>query len=346
MDPNYDSVDIVFDSGIYSRALRDQPKFDNINLSNVVGFTPLWANIPFTFYVVDQLNNTFTLSVINAADSLYDDVTITLQPGTYNTTTLEYAFKEAIVGASGFPADAPGGVTWAVSQTQFVVYMDPVRTRLRFYHPTQDFKITIANSELAEILGFVPELTYSNGSAVLYRDGLQLIGGVAVKYIEAPYTMNLLGSPVVNVHCSELANLATGLHVTDRAVSAEATVTATQSDIVMCVPINNSYAGIISYIHPVAAINCPNQTLQNATFYLTHGDRATTTKITLPGLQNSDYELQTRVLSLNGSPFQVAIRFYVDTGHTPVGNKAAAAPPQMPGMGGPVKGLTSIMPSR
>lgn len=313
LDLQYDSVDAIFDTEMFDREFRDSPTF-GLDLDKVVGFAVTGITIPFSYYVIDQLNNTLFLEVWDAGTSAFVTVDLFLSPGTYTLQTLEYAFEEAI-GAATFPTTGQSAESWATVKADFTVYMEPVRGRLRLFHRTQDFKLYFESAELANILGFVVDTLYVNGTAVLYKDGQAINAGLTVKYVEAPYSTNLLGDPVIHVHCPELANICSTTYAMMNGTNRGNGVI---SDLLASIPVNTNYGTLISYVPTFQPLNCAETRLTEISFYLTNGVRMSHAKIKLPGLQNSDYEV-TPYLSLNGPSYQINIRFYIKRGETQQG---------------------------
>lgn len=55
-------IDVLFDSGsvVNQTGTPDAPLFIvSPQITDVIGYSLLWANIPFTYYVIDDTCNTF-----------------------------------------------------------------------------------------------------------------------------------------------------------------------------------------------------------------------------------------------------------------------------------------------
>lgn len=63
----------------------DAPTFTmRPNLSDIIGMTLIWANVPFSYFIVDDTGNTFEVSVDGGGT--FEEYT--LPPGTYNSQSI------------------------------------------------------------------------------------------------------------------------------------------------------------------------------------------------------------------------------------------------------------------
>lgn len=126
---------MLFDSGsvINQTGTADAPSFIiNPQLTDVVGYALLWANIPFTYYVIDDTCNTFKFT-----DAAVTNQLITIAPGTYNAITLVEALSSAFGAGSPYATAAGGG---AVTYTWFV---NPDTNKLCVYAPSGAGQFTV-----------------------------------------------------------------------------------------------------------------------------------------------------------------------------------------------------------
>lgn len=185
-------VDIVFDS-------REAHDFDNPSfllrpsLNNVVGYSVIWANVTFSYFTVDLLNNGFMLymeddgrafqnlpavySILTAfpRSRIFYRIFCRLNPGTYNPITLSHELKrvfatepivEAVrydpvtgVGEDILPAllsAAAGQGLAAPNSSKFAIEIEPNTNRLMLWNTVHEtaFALAIPNPDLAYILGF------------------------------------------------------------------------------------------------------------------------------------------------------------------------------------------------
>lgn len=127
-------IDVLFDSGsvVNQTGTADSPSYIvTPALTDVIGYSMLWANIPFTYYVIDDMCNTFLFTDATVAGQI-----ITIAPGTYNAITLVEALTDAFKAGSAY-ASAGGSVvyTW---------FVNPDTNKLSVYAPTGPFTLTMA----------------------------------------------------------------------------------------------------------------------------------------------------------------------------------------------------------
>lgn len=165
-------VDIVFDST--TARDRDNPRFTlSPILSNVVGYSVIWANVTFSYFTIDRLNNEFMLymeddlrafrdlpdvySILTAKPNarIYYRIFCRINPGTYNPITLAHELKrvfgtEPIVEAVRYDPDygfgedilpallaaLPEGMEGlaAPNSSKFAIEVDPKTNRLQIWN--------------------------------------------------------------------------------------------------------------------------------------------------------------------------------------------------------------------
>lgn len=140
----YRPVDVIFDSALINDQVpnisgtSDNPTFNVApGIKDVVGFSMLWANVPFTYYVIDETNNQLGLR-----DSLGTTYLLVLVNGTYNAINLISQLNEAVV-LSGIPS--PLNYKW---------YLDSTTSQLVLYNASNIFTLFVASNGPTQPLGF------------------------------------------------------------------------------------------------------------------------------------------------------------------------------------------------
>lgn len=288
-------VDVVFDSRRSEN--RDRPYFQvEPTLENVVAYQVLWTNVPFSFYTIDKSNNQFQMRSMNAGNTMITQV-ITLDPGTYTPDALRAQMREHIT-KSGLP-DAVNYDCYIQSHNaKFVIY------NRRNSNSSNPFYLDFFDSNLATMLGFKPNTTYTSTWDTFYKDGEAVEnitdppgpgGKFALWSLEAPGLCNLLQSPYIKFHAqfngmrNDAARLNDGY------------------DQLLCAtPITSNFTSQILYQGIPEPINLGGSySVYSVAMYLTHGDRKS--------YRTADNQV-VNYLPLNGEGFQVCIRFYVDNG--------------------------------
>jgi hypothetical protein len=84
--------DVVFDSGsadTRSYNSLDKPEFTLLPaIEECVGISLMCAQVPFTYYVIDNTNNKFTITIGNYAPYAGNIYEVTLFPGSYSKTSI------------------------------------------------------------------------------------------------------------------------------------------------------------------------------------------------------------------------------------------------------------------
>ena len=95
----------------------DHPNFIlQKELTDVVGFKVLEVEIPFSYYVINSINNTLTLTEPGGANA---PVAITMVPGNYTASSLAQALENGLNNAPG--SIATYNVTYSSSTAKFTV---------------------------------------------------------------------------------------------------------------------------------------------------------------------------------------------------------------------------------
>lgn len=308
------AVDILFDSRNYNfrdlGASPDNPSFViEPALDNIISVTPLWVNIPFTYYVIDRLNNEFQImnnalftgdnpdSLVRAASSL---TILRLMPGTYSAESLKSEFKR--VCTIGIVQE---GINMRMELEPHTQRLNLINTRLG---AAQAFGLNFPVAELAAILGFNPGWNYPTFGQI-YIDGVQLINANDVPNrmwnIRAPGLVNLLQSPTLNLHC----DLPLGEY--NRQVPNYDSGSA--SDILMKIPVTTNFGG---YLFQNAVQGSEqrwerNRSIDSVKFRLTIDGRQNYGK---GSVDVDSVPQKVQYLPLNGDGFQVMMRFNKDSG--------------------------------
>ncbi len=288
MDEQYTPIDIVLDSNDRNGGSKDYPQFVlGPPIEDVVGATVFYANVPFTYDVVDHYNRVNSIRMFGGVLQNYD-----LSVGTYNSATILTELKQKLVDSSFSNA----------STFNFFIQNDS--NKLIIYNTlslpgsgpdTAAFEWHTTNSRSsAEILGFEPGKVYNSQRAVLKDNADNAIGNV--QYIESPFSVNLSGSGQMYLHCPQLQGYLKG------AVRAGPNM----SDIVAFWPVNANYLSYIIYQNSIPAVVPFTQTtISSLDFYLSIGSKS---------LYADVDGVPRKFISLKGQTFQIGIRFYKKNG--------------------------------
>jgi hypothetical protein len=278
MDEIYTPIDIVLDSGDLTAGSTDLATFTlNPAVEDVVGVTCFYANIPFTYNVVDGFNNKI---LFTAASVVYN---LALTPGTYTPSTLIQELNAALRD-SGFAAYASFNFFIANDTNKLTVYNNIGGGDISF---SLGFDAQLGAGDL---LGFKNGKSYLSGNGSIRLNDDTIVAGA--EYIESPFSVNLSGPGQMYLHSPQLQGLTNG------AVRAGPTT----SDIVAFWPVNANYLGnIIHQPATPAVIPFTQTTISNISFYLTLGTKSK---------YGDDPNIQTNYLSLKGQSYQIGFRFY------------------------------------
>jgi hypothetical protein len=301
-DPNYIVHDIVFNTMDPDNfGTKDHGKFEVTNLNNISAMTLLWANIPYSYYVIDRLNNEFQIIYENEEpeEEQVTAVACRIQPGTYTPPSFCNELRRVFTSNENVYAGA-----------DYRAYIDDRTARLVIYNTSltgnENFKILINDKYLAEILGFPLGTTVTSHFGQLFKDGELLDSDNDdnnLHYIVAPGLLNLTFASVIELR----SNLSNYLEYSSRRPTWG-------SEVVGIFPLNTIFTGYLFQPGNGNAVPCGKlPSLPHVEFYLS-----------LPGRDkyaanstsedNNDYVIQ-QELPLNGQGFQVCIRFHEDTGY-------------------------------
>lgn len=208
-------IDVVFDSGEVdtgrASGTSDNPRFAMLPaIERCVGISLIYANIPFTYYVIDETNNQFKVG----------STTCSIAPGTYNSVNLIPQLQLATTGLNlAFFVD--------VTTSKLVSYLTVAGSF------TLDFNV--ANS-CAEVLGFA-QTSYASidpATVPLYDNADTLL---TKQYIQGPRVVNLSGPSQMFVS-SDLGSIIYG-NVRNQ--------TGNKS-LIGFFPVNNNYQGTIDMV--------------------------------------------------------------------------------------------------
>jgi len=287
-------VDIVFDSiqvGTENvTGTTDNPQFNlRPSLEDVVGVSLLYASVPFTYYVIDTTNNQFRIRLGTGANTTLFDVQCTIVPGTYNLTNIILQLEDAIKRTALSAANA----------NMWKFFVDDTTSKLTTYlsgfnaglFDWFDLDFTGPNS-VHEVLGFNAQSYRSTIGP--FRDNTETV--ITGEYLVAPKVINLSGPNQMYLGSS----LASTLHGSVRNH-------ASQNQLLGFWPITENYQGIIDLMRetPPMMYFGKKDSVSNVSFELTIGNRRQYTHFD----SNGNASIREH-LSLNGEPFQVALRFY------------------------------------
>lgn len=276
-------VDIIFDSDQVGTnqvtGIKDNPTFTLLpSIENCVGVSVTYANVPFTYFVVDGTNNTFGIDYdTDSGSDSYN--TITLDEGTYNIVNVVTQLKAKI--------DADG--TWT-SGTDYDLFIDSTTSKLVIYKLTSlavQFKLDFSQNDLGKVLGFEKQI-YTSTEATLVDDVDVTLS--SREHVIAPRVINLSG-PAQMFLDSDLGSLVFG-SVRNQSGSR---------GLLGFWPVNTNYQGTIEYLNPnPEMIPITNTTITKIGLSLAIGNIS----------QYSVGGNSTNYLPLNGEPFQVGLRFW------------------------------------
>lgn len=205
----------IADSSQSNNLDADSPVFYlNSPFPKTIAFKVLSANIPFSYYVINSQNNTFTLSV--GASS----ATVTLTPGNYNITTFMPMLQAALNAAST-----------SLDSAAYTVTFNPTTSKLTITSSISNnfsFKFDVSGQDPyglknpRHILGFPTGTSTASGTTLV-----------------APYVVNLTGSNYLYL-CSSYLGTYNGDSLTIGTEGSSASVIAK-------IQVNTNPGGIITY---------------------------------------------------------------------------------------------------
>lgn len=286
-------VDVILSSGEangQSSINLDNPHFIMDELRDIVGLTVLQASIPFSYYVFDNLNNQFKITVTAGTSPAQSTYTCTISPGSYNSINLIPQLLKAMrtavnTGNSVVDLVAAGFDAWVDNSTSSLVIVNTNASGGAF-----NINFTSVRSAQS-ILGFYGGATRNSvatTSVPLFNNNETAVSG---EYVTSPFSVNLSGENLLFLH----SNIAASVYGTVRTHTAAA-------DIIQFMTVNNNYQGMIEWVNPNPTEMKPmtRNTLTSASFYFTLGFRTS--------FQAGDNV--TQYLEFRGQSFQLALRFY------------------------------------
>ena len=275
----YAPIDVIFDSIEVGTSQvggsRDNPTFNLLPaIEQCVGIAVTYANVPFTYFVIDNTCNTFTI-----IDSLAVSRLVTLVPGSYNSVNIVTQLRSAILKAGYVDT--------------LEIFVDSTTSKLVIYKTSNiaapfTIQFTTAETDLARLLGFPVGSTVSTTADVVNDSDVILTG-----------RSNLSGTNVVNLSGPSQMFLDSDLGAS---IFGSVRNQAGNRNLLGFWPVNSNYQGTVEYVNmnpemiPMTAKN-----LSRLNLSLTIGNR--------PSYNAKG--VQTSYLQLNGEPFQIGLRFWV-----------------------------------
>lgn len=278
-------IDVVLSSGEANGEAAvntDQPRFIMDELRDIVGVTVLQASIPFSYYVFDNLNNQFKITVTGGLSPTPGTYTCTIAPGSYNSINL----IPQILKAMTTTLTGAGFTAWVdVTTSALVIYTTGASTT---------FNVNFSGVNSAQnIIGFyggasVTATQATVGNPLFDNNDVAKTAGY---YVQSPFAVNLSGENLLFLHSS----IASSVYGTVRTHT-------NASDILQFCQVNNNYQGMIEWVNPNPTEKKPmtRNTISSVSFYWTLGFRT----------RFKAGSSETQYLELRGQPFQLALRFY------------------------------------
>lgn len=223
------------------------------SIHDVIGVKLISAHIPFSYYVINNRNNTFQ---IRLHSNLPNPLTVSITPGNYTTATIIDALT------LGMPEDRQG-FEWS---------LNPAKDRLILHNTAQSgfsviFEDVTDNTDQRDIGEDTPRLYLGFGPGVTSTAGDSLVGS---------YPLNLTGPHYLYVN-SPLVNRLNH-HITTNGTSSA------NHAVIAKVPVTVNPGGIIEYTDPSPGyfFDLNNGQLQDLSFSLTLGH--STHEVDLNGL--------------------------------------------------------------
>lgn len=269
-------VEVIFDSITVDDL--DAPAFTvTPSISDVVGFSLKYANVPFTYYVVDESCNSFIITPSGGAN-----YTISVESGTYNAVNLITELTKRLQSAS------------VPSYANYVFFVDNTDSKLKVYNNSNAFTLSFVglSNPANDWMGFSMPTAYASTSGILTDNtDTSVNGGSNTNYVSGNRVVNLSGPNLMFLKSSKLGSLAFGTTRTQN---------LTQPTIGFW-PVNSNYQGTITFFKdkPQIVPFTPT-TITDVDLKLSIGNR---TSYTLNS-NTKDY------LSLNGEGFQICIIFW------------------------------------
>lgn len=345
-------VDITFDSS--QTTDYDNPRFIvSPPIENCLKYSVVECNIPFSFYIIDNTNNSFRMysfeTVANTtAVEYYADCKIT--PGTYTANQLGWEMRRAVNVTPSFRLSnnaaraSSAAIPYAIgfqfqvdeSNGRLLVWNAEHKTNYTASSVNQDvnFGIKVDSEALAKILGVYAGFKYRSIQSQLWLEGAIVAsindsheGEWATQGSKTPNANNVIlflrGDNVVNMLYSPSIMVMSDL---DNGRYNRYSEGKKSDNLLIDVPIQTNFLNYIFYQPTSADIPYESQSITKVEFWLQHGDKQqyshharewdgvnTDFNSAAPAQRVENY------LSLNGQPWQITIRFWVDDGVEPEG---------------------------
>lgn len=308
-DDKFSTIDITLDS-FNDVSAANQVQYagpDTINiqppgLEKVIGFCLLKVRIPFSYYVINEINNRFILTV---GDIPY---TIEIPPGTYDMINLPITLSSSLQ-----TAEVP-------NYTNFNFFISTIDMTFNVWNAIDSFSISFknvlinnkigSNDQLAGILGFYADTVYSRSinsqvsktvgdmtDNLYFRD---TSGNLLqnVNYIKSGEVVNLLGEQEIRVLSQNL----------NPSKYSAAGGSDGKSNEIAILDVNTNFGGIIEYIPKRTFVKIDSEKPVNqVVFGLKFGDFRQNGFKDISGNTNfSEY------ISLRGNSWRIWIRFYFE----------------------------------
>lgn len=275
-DENLQTIDLLFDSSNFVTGSQDNPTWNlsDKRLDNIVGMQILYSTIPFSYYVIDITNNKFILT-----DTAVN-YTIQIAPGTYNAnnfvTQLVQAFKLASVP----------------NYTNYTFFVNASTAHLIIYNNVNGFSISLPSVGYSTYIGFTGTVASTLGQ-ITDNTNTYVNAGANTNYVISQAICNLLGANQLYLHSPELSSILTAKIFNE----------TQQGDLLFVVPSIAPYLGYNEYLatHNLY-LRCRPYSISNISMYITVG--------TQQDYQAQSGTITTKYLCLQGTPFQIGIRFY------------------------------------
>lgn len=249
---NYNEWEV--DSTDRTTGTLNHPRFilDN-EWKDVVGFKVLEVEIPFSYYVVNSVNGTLTLTEPTGAAT---PLTITMTPGNYTASSLAQALETALNSAPG--SIGTYNVTFSSTTSKFTVTSSVSEAFVLTFGTTGDFGVT--NPRLW--LGMAAGANTATSSGLLVAPNVAMISGPNYLYL-CSSQLGILNNET----------LRRGSYPQSGPIIAK-------------IPVNTNAGGIILWTDPDPSkyFEVDSGTISNIDLYLAYGGQGTTlTEVDLNG---------------------------------------------------------------
>jgi hypothetical protein len=216
--------DVVFDSGsadTRSFSSLDKPEFTLLPaIEECVGLSLMCAQVPFTYWVIDNTNNKFTITINTySTNTAYNgnQYEVTIFPGSYSKTSIigmiSYCCQSNTVkkvGATGTNSDLISvfSLDFLIDNStgQFSIYSSnsTVAAAVTF---TISFPINLSGS-IGSYLGFLNVSSANSSSGSLLNNSDQVV--TTGHHITSPGAINLSGPSYLFLHSEKLSGVIPG----------------------------------------------------------------------------------------------------------------------------------------